>query len=226
MLSFLCKHTCVFCDASTNRKLDLCCACEHDLPFLQNSCVRCARPLPVGKKICGSCLNSSPCNINTTALFQYQSPIDQLILNLKFRDNLVSAKVLGELLGDHLSNQYLDEIRPEIIIPMPLHPMRLRERGYNQALELARPIARKLNIPIDKFSVQRIKNTTAQAKLSAKEREQNVKRAFEVTGSFKAKHVAVIDDVITTGNTVAELCNALHRSGVNKIDVWCCAKAN
>ena len=224
-MDFLCKHTCIFCDSLSHRKLDLCLACERDLPVLQNYCKRCAETLPEGQKICGSCLSDLSMQIETTALFNYSSPIDQLIINLKFRNNLIGARILGELLANHLHDQYQNKSKPEIIIPVPLYSARLRERGYNQALELSRPISKKLNIPIDKFSVKRVKNTAAQVTLSAKERQQNIKQAFSVDKKFKYNYAAIIDDVITTGNTVNELCKVLYGAGVSRIDIWCCAKS-
>lgn len=224
MISFFCEHRCIFCDTLSYRKVDLCFACERDLPVLKNHCTRCAEALPEGQDMCGSCLGGSSLIVKTTALFYYQSPIDQLITNLKFGNNLIGAKILGELLADRLVEQYKNKNRPEIIIPVPLHPSRLRERGYNQALELSRPIAKKLQIPIDKFHVKRVKNTKPQAKLTAKERKQNIKRAFWVSPDFHYQYVAVIDDVITTGNTITELCDSLRNAGVLRVDVWCSAK--
>lgn len=228
-MSFLFPATCILCNASSKRKLDLCLACETDLPFLKNYCMRCAHPLPEGQIICGTCLNNPEASpIRAFALFYYQAPIKQLLLSLKFNNRLVNAKILGELLANYLDDQYQNQDKPEVIIPMPLHPIRLRERGYNQALELARPIAKKLKIPIDKSSVERIKNTLAQARLPTKKRTQNIKQAFSVnkTKMKHYKYVAVIDDVITTGNTATELCKILYQEGVEKIDVWCTAKAH
>jgi ComF family protein len=225
-MNFLFPSSCVFCNDLSSRKLDLCVACENDLPFLKNYCICCAQPLPEEQTICGSCLNNQLTFVRTFVLFHYQAPIDQLILGLKFSNRLINAKVLGDLLANYLDDQYRTRSKPEIIIPVPLHSARLRERGYNQALELARPIAKKLKISIDKSIVTRIKNTAAQALLPAKERKQNIKRAFSVTKMKNYKHVAIIDDVITTGNTIIELSKTLHQAGIEKIDIWCCAKAH
>ena len=184
-------------------------------------------PLPLSETqtVCGSCLNNQLSQVQTVTLFHYHPPIDNLLLSLKFNNRLVNAKILGELLASHLYAQYQAKDKPEIIIPVPLHPQRLRERGYNQALELARPIAKRLKIKIDKSKVVRVKNTLAQALLPAKKRERNIKQAFSIMKKRSYKHVAIIDDVITTGNTVAELGKMLYWDGANKIDVWCCAKA-
>lgn len=225
MFSKLYKYRCIFCDTLSRRKLDLCYPCEQELPFLRNCCTRCASPLPDGVSCCGSCLRDFPAAVRTTVLFSYEPPIDQLIMSLKFQNNLVNAKIIGELLANHLIIQYQKEVKPQVIIPMPLHYQRLRERGYNQALELSRPIAKKLILPIDAFSVIRPKNTLPQAQLSIRERHQNIKHAFCTTRFFQYSHVAVVDDVITTGNTILELCRALVLAGAKKIDVWCCAKS-
>jgi ComF family protein len=226
MIDFFCKHTCIFCDTLSYRKIDLCVACESDLPILKNYCTKCAEPLPEGQDVCGACLaNYLLLEVNVTALFYYQPPVDQLIIKLKFGNNLIGAKILGELLANHLHKKYQNKAKPEIIIPVPLHSSRLRERGYNQALELARPVAEKLQIPIDKVCVRRVKNTQPQARLIAKERQQNVKKAFGVIFDLNYHHVAVIDDVVTTGNTIIELCSLLSDAGVKKIDVWCVAKS-
>lgn len=225
--SFLCRNTCIFCNDLTRRNLDLCHACESDFPFLSltNHCVRCARLLPDGQEICGSCISSFLPEIKTIALFNYDTPISQLIINLKFRNNLVNAKILGTLFSEQLDQRYQNKIKPEVIIPVPLHPVRLRERGYNQALELAKPIAKKLNISINKFGVKRLKNTAAQTQLSALARKKNVKRAFGVVGDFNYNYVAIVDDVVTSGSTVFELSKTLYKAGVTKIDIWCCAKS-
>lgn len=223
---FLFPSTCIFCNAQSKRELDLCALCENDLPFLKNYCVQCAEPLPEGQTICGICQNNQRVFIRMFVLFHYQAPINQLILGLKFHNRLVNAKILGGLLADHLYDKYRSQNKPEVIIPTPLHSLRLGERGYNQALELARPIAKRLKIRLEKSSVIRVRNTLPQVLLPAKKRKQNISQAFKITKMKHYKHVAVIDDVITTGNTVTELCKMLHHAGVEQIDVWCCAKAH
>jgi ComF family protein len=114
--------------------------------------------------------------------------------------------------------------KPEWIIPVPLHAERLRERGYNQALEIARPIAKKLQIPLQTRYCTRILPTLAQASMTAEERRRNMKNAFAVEELFQARHVAIVDDVLTTGSTVSEFARMLKKSGVARVDVWCCAR--
>lgn len=209
-MSLLFPSTCILCNTPSKRNLDLCVACEAELPII--------------KQIYLS--NAMSFSARIFALYHYQAPIQQLILGVKFNNRLVNAKILGELLASYLCDQYRNQDKPEIIIPVPLHPKRLRERGYNQALELARPVAKKLKIQINKSAVERIKNTLAQAVLPAKNRAQNLKQAFSINANSLRgyKHVAVIDDVITTGNTAAELCKTLYQEGIHRIDIWCLAK--
>lgn len=146
-------------------------------------------------------------------------------MQLKFNHALLNARILGELLAEKIHLWYQQQPLPEFIIPMPLHTKRLKERGFNQALEIARPISSSLGIPIDKTSCQRIKHTFAQATLHADQRQANIKKAFKVTSDLANKHIAVLDDVITTGNTITEFCRTLKKAGAGKIDVWCCARA-
>ena len=135
--------------------------------------------------------------------------------------------VIGQLLGKLMAREIaLKEMPlPQLLLPVPLHAKRLRQRGYNQALELARPIANSFGLPIDTSSCMRRKATTEQVGLSAKKRKSNIKDAFEITGDFRNKHVAIIDDVMTTGSTVSELSQQLLQAGAKQVDVWVCARA-
>lgn len=226
---WLLPSACVLCDVGTKGPLDLCGACMLDLPWLQTVCVRCAQPLSLEysvEKICGVCLRQQPFFNKTVAMFSYQEPIKKLITGIKFQKKLVYAKLLGELFVQRLSTAYHKDRWPEIIIPVPLHRLRLQERGFNQAVELAKPISKKFKIKVDLHSCQRILATTAQMDLPATERYANVKNAFAIKARLKAKHVAILDDVMTTGNTVNELSKVLYKNGVARIDVWCCARTD
>lgn len=200
--NWLLPSACVLCSKSTHRDLDICIICENNLPWLMQHSL----------------------TANLVALFSYQKPVDQLITRLKFQKNLVYARLLGELFIQHILNNNRLLTQPEIIIPIPLHPKRLSERGFNQALEIVRPIAKKLKVPIDIKSCQRIRATHAQSDLPANQRAQNIKNAFQVSKNLNAKHVVIFDDVVTTGHTVDELSKILKTQGVERVDVWCCAK--
>jgi ComF family protein len=201
----------------------LCSACYQELPWLKNACLRCARPLSLPNLICGFCLKKPPLYQQTLALWHYQPPLAQLLVALKFQGKLIYGHILGELLAEVVAQRYPTGL-PELIIPVPLHPQRLKERGYNQALELAKPL-KKLGIKIAPRVCLRIKATEPQMKLPAKLRKTNLKNAFALAAPITAQHVAIVDDVVTTGHTVAELCKVLRKAGVQRIDVWCCARS-
>jgi len=222
---FFLPHFCVLCHEQTFCEKDLCAKCKNDLPIIKSACKVCAKPLSAKEKICGTCLVTPPPFARTVALFQYQTPIDYLITALKFSHKLVHAEIIGQLLTTKLMEVYQKEPLPEVIIPVPLHKARLENRGFNQALEIARPISKQLKIPIDKSSCMRILQTSPQAKLAAKERHHNIKNAFAIIKPIVYQHIAVIDDVVTTGNTVRELCQTLMSAQAMIIDVWCFARA-
>lgn len=159
---------------------------------------------------------------NTYALFNYAPPISSLIAKLKFQGDLSVAKLFSQYWIDYFLNK---KSLPELIIPVPLHHKRLKERGFNQALEIAKPIGNYFKIPVDTKSCVRIKNTQAQSSLTAKKRINNVSNAFKLDYSISVKHVAILDDVMTTGNTVSEMGYLLKEAGIGRVDVWCCARA-
>lgn len=212
---------CALCGAAGTAQLDLCAPCQADLPALGPACPSCARPLAV-TETCGACRQQAPPQDSTSSAFRYEAPLDYLILQLKFHGKLHLAPLLGELTAMHLAQRI--HTLPECIIPVPLHPSRLHQRGFNQALELARPVAARFNIPIHRQLVQRRRNTATQSGLSLKERKRNMRGAFGLPGAFDRGHVAIMDDVVTTGHTVEELAKTLRRAGARTIEVWTCAR--
>ncbi|MDF3054470.1 MAG: hypothetical protein K0Q74_377 [Gammaproteobacteria bacterium] len=203
---------------------ECCQSCESELPWLKQTCKRCGYTLSINAQNCGACLKNSPPYDHTVALFRYEPPIDHVLLSVKFRKHLAYAHMLGEIMTRKIQTEYLDKTLPTLILPVPLHQKRLKERGYNQALEIVRPIARHLNIPLSLHDCVRTMETQPQAMVSANQRKQNVRKAFTLVGKIQAKHVAIFDDVVTTGSTVAEITQILKKNGVEKVDVWCCAR--
>lgn len=220
VFSWLLPHTCILCANKSKRHQDLCLACEKKLPFIINGCRYCGKPLSENIKICGQCLSNKQPFSATFALFSYEEPIAKLITDLKFHQQLVNAKILGELMVKYL--KFCS--KPELIIPVPLHQKRLQERGFNQSLEIARYIAKKTIIPLDYKNCVRVKHTKAQASIPANKRAKNVKNAFQIKTIIRAKHVVIVDDVVTTGSTVSELSKTLLQSGIERVDIWCCAR--
>jgi len=221
---------CVLCSALAKRHLDLCVHCEAELPWLTSACQICAVPLVATEnksaRICGKCIQYPPAFSAVKTLFHYQPPIDNFIMALKFHQQLLYARLFGELLSLQLQKIYEESELPELIIPVPLHSTRLRERGFNQAVEIARPIAKQLRLPLDIHSCERVRMTTAQSLLPANERHNNIKNAFAVKIPIATKYVAIVDDVITTGQTVNELSKVLHQVGVERIDIWSVARTD
>ena len=148
--------------------------------------------------------------------------MDYLVKALKFQGRLAVARLLGGLLGEIIAER--GEPLPEFLLPVPLHPSRLRERGFNQALEIARSAARPSGLTVLPDSLQRIRATPPQTQLDGEARRHNVRGAFAVYRPIAARHVAIVDDVVTTGSTINELARLLRTVGVAEIDVWACAR--
>lgn len=223
---YLLNDTCLLCGSSHQVHEDLCAACLANLPRLAHSCYRCARSLPkiAPLSLCGQCLQDPPSFDRTYALFAYEFPINHWLISFKFQQKLWCGRILGILLGQYLRTVYHNQPLPTRIIPVPLHPQRLKTRGYNQAVELAKSLAKQLKIPLDYDSCTRIRATATQTLLPADQRTSNVAKAFRCHSSLHGQHVAVVDDVMTTGATVNALCKTLRQQGVRQIDVWCCAR--
>jgi ComF family protein len=218
---------CVLC-GETGRPplLDLCAPCDADLPRNALACPRCAAPLAPGAPPgvdCGACLRRRPHFDRADVPFRYAWPLDQLVRGLKYHGQLAYGRVLGTLLAEALLA--MDVPRPEIIVPVPLHPARHRDRGFNQASEIASPVATRLRIPIAKRLCVRQRATDDQTALTAAARRSNVRRAFALLRAPGVRHVAILDDVLTTGSTVNEIARVFKRSGVRTVTVWAVARA-
>lgn len=211
---------CLLCDARCAPGT-LCRACADALPHNTTACQRCAVPMPVPSDTCGACLRHPPPIDHVHAAFVYRRPIDALLPRLKFHADLSAAQVLGRLMA--LSMRGAD--RPHALVPMPLHHSRLRARGYDQALELARPVAGTLRLPVRLDVLHRVRATAPQSRLDAAQRRRNVRGAFAVaTARPLPGHVVLIDDVMTTGATLHAAAIALRRAGVARVDAWVCAR--
>ena len=212
---------CVLCDAATAPDRDLCPACMDDLPRIHLACPGCGVAMPVqAPQRCGQCLNQPPAFDTVWAPFAYEFPIDGLVQQYKFSDQLVYGRLLARLMLETRRPRL-----PEILVPVPLHPTRLRERGFNQATELALHLGRELELPVSRSQLVRTIDTVAQAGLSATKRRANLKQAFSLRGSLKQRHVALVDDVMTTGSTAHQCARALKAGGVTQVDIWVCARA-
>lgn len=200
----------------------LCKACVEELPWLDQCCQRCALPLNESG-ICGQCLQQPPPQQLSLAVFRYETPINHCIAAFKFHQQLVFARLFAKLLATKVKQR--QQPLPEILIPIPLHSSRLRQRGYNQSAQLTDTLSTELTIPVDKTSFIRQRNTSPQTGMSGKQRKRNVKQAFAVAKPLPYKHVALVDDVFTTGHTTAEASRCLQQNGVKTVEVWTIARA-
>ncbi len=207
---FLLPQDCELCGVALKANSDLgtCEPCLADLPWHQQSCCpQCALPSFNGA-VCGDCLQSSPDFDSTIALFSYSFPADRMIQKLKYQSSLQ----LGELFGKLLARRYFNSPKL-LIIPMPLHPQRLNERGFNQSLEIAKVLAKITGYPLDYTSCQRTKFSPPQASLPLKDRIKNMKNAFACNTDLSGQHVLLLDDVMTTGASLNELAKTCKKAG-------------
>lgn len=216
---------CRLCGATTAVSDGLCSGCLADLPWLVDGCPRCARPLPQGctTVLCGACLKNPPAFDVATAPLRYRAPLDYLIQRLKFSGELALAPLLARRVAERINDR--GTALPELLIPVPLHRARLRERGFNQATELARHIGRWLEIPVERNLCRRNRNTPPQSLTPLAARRRNLHGAFRLEGRLRVRHVAIIDDVLTSGHTASELASVIRRAGARFIEVWVVARS-
>jgi ComF family protein len=195
-----------------------CADCDASLPYLRaEQCPVCALPT-LNSAVCGQCLQRPPHFKRTVAIFAYAFPLNKLVLALKYAEKLHLAKLLGERIAMHVQTP------PDCIVAMPLHRSRLKQRGFNQSLQLARSVGKQLNLPILAFACQRVRDTPSQSTLPWKARGRNMRKAFSCTNEVRGKHVAIVDDVMTTGATMNELALALLNAGASEVSAWVVAR--
>ena len=217
--SALLPQDCFLCAAPSRDSL-LCPACSAGLPYLTaERCPVCALPTP-SASICGACLKQPPHFDATQAVFRYETPVDSLIQALKYAHRLASADFLGRTLA-----RLATPFRPDMILPVPLSRARLAERGFNQAVEIARPLATALGVPMELDHIHRHRDTTPQASLPWKERAKNIRHAFECEIDLTGKAVLLVDDVMTTGATLNELAMTLKTHGAARVENRVLARA-
>jgi ComF family protein len=223
LAAFLYPSTCVLCRRAGQLELDLCAGCERDLPWIEHACERCAAPLASGAAlVCGACLRRPPAMHAASAAFLYSYPVDRLVQGLKYRGAAPWGRVLGALLARHVAARGLPA--PEALIPTPLSHQRYRVRGFNQSHEIALQLSSSLRLPVRADLVVRQRDTQEQASLGAAERRRNVRGAFALAQPLRLRHVAIVDDVMTTGSTARELAKVLRRGGATNVEVWVVAR--
>jgi len=212
-LTTLLPQDCLLCSSPSGDGL-LCPACSRDLPTLPvEACPVCAEAAP-GAATCGACLSELRHFDATFAAYRYGFPADKLVQALKYQRRIAVA--------DFFALAMVAGPRPEgdVIVPLPLHPARLAERGFNQSVEIARPLARALKLPLDVDGCRRNRDTPPQASLPWKARRKNIRHAFECTLDLSGRSVIVVDDVMTTGATLDEFARILKAHGAVRVSNW------
>ncbi len=221
---------CVLCNDFVSREISLCHACESDLLKINSACLQCAIPMLQTEdsmaQVCGECLSQKAYIDYAFSLYHYVSPMADLITQMKFANKLSHASILDHLVAKQFSKHFKSLEKPQVLLPIPLHPRRLAKRGFNQSLEISRSLSNTQNIPIALDLVDRIKNTSSQTDLNKKSRHKNVKDCFKLLQKINYSHIVIVDDVVTTGATTKEMAKLLKKAGVDKVGVLSLARAD
>lgn len=221
------KQTCLLCDEPSDTTLCICVACEAELPWLGEQCSRCALPLDAPSTCCRSCDQRPPAFTTVATPWRYEFVVDRLITRFKHHSQWPLGKLLADLLGLYLQHRFDEGLpRPDALLPVPLARTRLRQRGFNQSAMLAGWLGKALGLTVDERQLQRVRDTPPQQGLDAKARRRNLAGAFALADptSIAGRHLALVDDVLTTGTTAQLLARQLLDAGARRVDVYCLAR--
>ena len=222
---------CLICRQPAQHSMDICTGCQADLPALGYACQRCAEPLGTQLELCGRCQQRLPAYDRVHAAFLYHPPVSRLVSRFKYQRHQPSGQALGQLLAlsvqQAIAAQSIE--MPDCLLPIPLHPMRQIQRRFNQSAMLAADVQshlqrHNLHTKVDYQVLQRTRLTKTQTGLSLTERRRNLKAAFRLSAA-PPKHVALVDDVLTSGSTAAECASLLKHNGCERVQVWVVARA-
>ncbi len=219
-MKFIHSDICMLCDEPGGTIPNLCEACSRELPAVREPCIACGASTPTHVDLCGACANRYPPVDRTICAVAYASPVDYLIGRLKFHRDLRVVPTLAGLLQRAIASE------PDVdwLVPVPITPARLRERGFNQALEIAQYLSKDRGMRITRSVHRRNRSEPPQSSLTnSAARRANVAGAFEARAVLEG-HVAIVDDVVTTGATVNALARCLKSAGATRVDVWAVAR--
>lgn len=222
------SKACLLCDAAIIDEQPICEPCKLDLPWLQHGCQFCALPVPAGERSCHQCQQQLQPFRQAAAAWSYDFPVNTLISRFKYNSQWPYGRLLAQMLAEYLEFQYQEArlIRPDFLLAVPLANKRQRQRGYNQAQMIAQWLSRDLHIPLLYKAAQRIRYTSIQQGLTASQRHSNMRNAFRIVQpeQVAGQHIAIVDDVLTTGATCAALTRSLLAAGASRVDVYCLAR--
>ena len=205
------------CELTKNESI-VCASCYESLPFQSHNCQQCGQSYSSNTDHCGRCLSKPPSFDQCFCPFEYKSSIKELICQIKYRERPELAKSAAILLANELRQQEMN--LPNALIAVPMHPKRLNERGFNHSQLIAKHLSKELGIPLLSNTLIKSKHTQTQASQSLKQRQKNVLGSFKVKKNLMPEHLAIIDDVLTTGATAEEIAKILKKNGVDYIQVW------
>lgn len=220
-LSLVAPERCLWC-GSLDADTGSCTGCRDELPWNAIACPSCAQPLPA-VATCPRCLARPPAFDSAWCPFVRREPISSGIAAFKYRAEFRQLRTLGHLMGRGLCAR--DAPLPELILPVPLSRRRLFVRGFNQALELARTVSREAGVEVDAHAARMLRVPVDQIGQSAAQRRRNLRGAFRVDRALRGRHVALIDDVMTTGATLDALARAARAAGAARIEAWALARS-
>lgn len=221
--SFRLPVICSVCNQYHPNKGPVCTDCYALLTPLPAACRHCAIPLPDAQfPVCGQCLRQKPAIDNVFTAYRFEEPLRTLLHEFKYRHGFYLSTFMTKLIRDGLSCKSYET---QCLIPIPMHRLRIRQRGFNHAALLTKQLSRQLKIPYDLFYCKKIRHTPPQAGLNSKQRQNNIQHAFSTKACpLPYEHVTLIDDLLTTGSTACELAKTLKLRGVAQVDLWCCAR--
>ena len=217
---------CYHCKKPRYHLFELCMACIKTIPFITTHCITCGLPLTIDNLSCGQCMKQ-PTPINKTIpCMHFKDLGKELVLQLKYFNGLYLVTALSRMMHHTIRRHYAHNDLPQGMVAVPMHSHKLRWRGYNQSLLLCKRLQKLLVIPNYSHHIYKQRSTSDQSSLSLINRKSNIRNAFAIRNKQKLPpHVAIIDDVMTSGNTVFELAKLLKKQGCTKVDVWCLARA-
>jgi ComF family protein len=229
LIELLLPAQCLVCALKSNNKL-ICLYCEKKILLERTYCKHCALSLIKNADYCGDCLKKNNFFHHIHALGDYKKPLSLLIKQLKYQQQLIAGELLASLLIKSVLSRYSKQQLSEFdyLLAVPLHPKKLKQRGFNQAQIICDHLCKRLDIPLLENCITRRKETTAQEGLSIQKRKVNLSGAFACNKNnpqkISGKSILIIDDVVTTGATINSLCQLLKEEEVNIITVFCISR--